>query len=223
MRCSFAIRRQEADDLLLAADVEVGERLVQQQQPGPARSGRARSGPAAARLPRAGRRGRRRKPARRRPRASRRPARAGAAKEAACRNGRRRAREPPGPAPARARPGRARCSGGHSRWTGCAAGADWPAKSTLPAEGASSPRITLNMVVLPAPFDPMRPVSSPACRLKPTSWRISRPDSQSDTPSSESTSSRPPTGAVARHKCSVETLSATAFSRARTSASIQVW
>ena len=79
-------------------------------------------------------------------------------------------------------------------------------------------------MVLPAPFEPISPVNSPAPTLKLTLSRTLRPDSDTLTPSTPRTSGAAgsaPSGP--RHRCSVDTPLATAFWIAWTSASIQDW
>ena len=42
----------------------------------------------------------------------------------------------------------------------------WPPRSTVPAVGASNPVIRRMVVVLPAPFGPMKPNTAPASIVK---------------------------------------------------------
>ena len=158
-----------ADDFLLAADVQVRQRLVQQQQPGPADQ-RVRdqdplllaagqvADPLVAELLRRRRRG-----------ASRRSGACARAMAAGCRAGAR-------PAPARPDPGRAAAyrgpaglSAARSRSPGRAGRGPRPSMRTVPADGCCSPRMTRSSVVLPAPFDPISPTNSPARMAKRTS------------------------------------------------------
>ncbi len=63
-----------------------------------------------------------------------------------------------------------------------------PSTSTLPELGYWSPRITRSNVVLPAPFDPISPVNSPARTEKQTSCSTCRPANETLTPSTPSSS-----------------------------------
>ena len=166
---------EQGDDLLAAAQVEVGQRLVEQEQPGAADQGVRRSAPAAARR-RTGSRPGRRRTGRRRPRAaSPGPPRPGPRRAAAARTGSRPAPARPGPWPASACPGRGEPSAGHSRWAGSAASGARPGTRSRPLVGRCRPRITRSSVVLPAPLGPISPVNSPARTVKLTSSRICRP------------------------------------------------
>ncbi len=85
--------------------------------------------------------------------------------------------------------------------------------------------MTLSRVVLPAPLEPISPANSPWRRLNPTSCRISRPESQTLTPSTVRTSSGAPACGPGAHGTSlcVETPLVTALDSACTSATIQDW
>src|SRR5712691_10290750 len=63
----------------------------------------------------------------------------------------------------------------------------WPWKRILPASGRRAPAIRLNSVVLPEPFGPMTPSSSPSSSVKLTSFTDRTPPKPFD---SRSTSSR---------------------------------
>src|SRR6266436_8988651 len=63
----------------------------------------------------------------------------------------------------------------------------WPWKRILPASGRRAPAIRLNSVVLPEPFGPMTPSSSPSCSVKLTSLTARTPPKPLD---SRSTSRR---------------------------------
>ena len=120
--CSLATRSRSLDDLLAAADVEVGQRLVEQQELRPADQGVGDQDALLLATGQVARRGRRRS-ARRRRRASISSTSRGALGRAAAarRSGARRGRGPPGHAPAAGSPGRRTPSAGRSRSTGCAA------------------------------------------------------------------------------------------------------
>ena len=70
-------------------------------------------------------------------------------------------------------------------------------------------------VVLPAPFGPMRPVNSPGLMVER--------DVPQDLPAAEPDPDPVQPEQFGGHRCSLETWSATALRRARTSASIQDW
>src|SRR4051812_28916254 len=61
-----------------------------------------------------------------------------------------------------------------------------PSRRTRPALGARRPVITLNRVVLPAPFGPMRPVILPGSALNDTSSTATLPPKRTTTPSTSS-------------------------------------
>ena len=147
--------RQQLDDLLGAAQVEVGQRLVEQQQPRPADQRVRDQDPLllAARQP--SRRARRRTRARRRRRPSPARARGARARAAASRAAARRARARSGRGRAAACRGRAGTSAGRTRRR--VPSAVPPPTRTLPEAGACRPRITRNSVVLPAPFGADQP------------------------------------------------------------------
>ena len=174
IRCSTAMRCSSA--MISCPSAGRGSRAARRAAAARGgRSGRGRSGPAAARRPTASRPGRRRTAARRRRRASPRP------RPGAWRTG----RGIPKRCPSRPRPTRSRArigmSGSSSTFCGtypidrlrhprCR-----PPIRTRPAPGAWSPRITRSSVVLPAPFEPISPVNSPAATVKVTRSRICRP------------------------------------------------
>ncbi len=68
----------------------------------------------------------------------------------------------------RARPSRA-------NWCGRAPVTSLPSTTIRPALGSCMPVATLNSVVLPAPFGPMRPMICPSCRSRLTLLTASRP------------------------------------------------
>ena len=91
-----------------------------------------------------------------------------------------------------------------------------PSMSTEPRVTGCRPRMTRSRVVLPAPFGPMRPVNSPR--------RMRERDVAEDLPAAQPDSDPVQPEQFGRHhRCSVEILSATAFCRSWTSASIQDW
>src|SRR3954470_9414703 len=62
---------------------------------------------------------------------------------------------------------------------------------TRPAVGACSPVMTLNSVVLPAPFGPIKPVTVPACTLNVAELTAVTPPKRTVTPSTSSNGAEP--------------------------------
>ena len=153
--------REHRDDPLLAGDVQVGQRLVEQQQPRPADQGVRDHDPlllAAGQLahPRVG------VPLRADGgRACRRPARGGP------RDGSRMPSLCPSIPSATTSLTRSGMSGSMASFCGTypiegsRAGRGAPSMSTVPLVTGCRPRMTRSRVVLPAPFGPIRPVNSP--------------------------------------------------------------
>ena len=77
--------------------------------------------------------------------------------------------------------------------------------------------MTRSSVVLPTPFDPIRPVNSPSRISKETSSRTRRPEKETPTPLDLEHR------AGVAHRCSVEVPCSTAAWMAATSAIIQDW
>ena len=165
--CSLAIRWSSATISWPAADVEVGQRLVEQQQPGPADQGVGDQHPlllAPGELPDPGvgeAARRRRRAASRRPRARRLLERSGIPKPVTVDPER---HQVPGPQ---------RHVGVEQRLLGHVADRRGSGRSrvpasmnTVPAFGRCRPRMTRKSVVLPAPFEPISPVNSPASQLE---------------------------------------------------------
>src|SRR5260370_14605889 len=63
----------------------------------------------------------------------------------------------------------------------------WPSRKTRPVTGGCSPVITLNNVVLPAPFGPIRPVTRPLSASRSTSSRALTPPKRTPTLSTRNT------------------------------------
>ena len=157
---------EQFDHILLAGDVQVGQRLVEQEQPGPADQRVGDQYPlllaAGQQLPT------RASPKRSAPTApsisSTCCARAGRT-AAACRAAARPVPGRPGRGRAAACPGRAGSSAGRSRSAKpCRAPRPGPPPARCPPTAACRPRMTRSSVVFPAPFEPIRPVNSPGRR-----------------------------------------------------------
>ncbi len=218
IRCSVASRRSSATISAVLADVEIGERLVQQQQPGAADQ-RVRDQDALAAARRTGRRpaGRRSRPHPRMPAWHRPPA-------TACATGSGRpSRWPSSPSATRSR-ARSACTVEDDLLRHIAHGAPGPLILTLPPLGAWKPRMVRSSVVLPEPFAPIRPQNAPCSSVKLTSFSTLRPENETLTRSTASTS-LPSLHYRGLCMCSVsvETLSSTALRSAVTSASIHDW
>src|SRR5438093_849874 len=61
-----------------------------------------------------------------------------------------------------------------------------PANETVPSVGGCSPQITLNSVVLPAPFGPIRPVTMPSSTSRSTPWSACTPPNRTSTSATSS-------------------------------------
>ena len=149
---------------------------------------RARSGPSVARLRTAPRSWRRPGATRRRSSANHRRRLAWSATGGGYQGAYRPCPARPGPVLVRASRGRARPFGGRNRLSGGPTGRS--ARRTSPDEMGWRPRTARSSVVLPAPFMPIRPVSSPAASEKDTSRRTSRPDKETVNPSTRRVGSR---------------------------------
>ena len=222
--CCLGDRRQEPDDLLLAADVEVREGLVQQQQPGLGDQRVGDEGPLQLTSRELADAGVGKAAERQRRRASRRPTAGGYEKEAGCPN-----RSPSMPESHQVpRPQ------GHVRVETDALGdvADGPvATRTRPAteeHPARSGRLQaedhLEYGRLARAVGPDEAGELPGMETEPDFVEdLAARQPERDTLEGEDLLVWDAGPANLCHRCSVETLSATALSRAWTSASIQVW